>query len=166
MRIRDIRGVARTRPVGVDAGDGLWHVLQRMKSQHSGLALVHDRERTIGFYSEKIFDEEVATESDLSPESCIRGLMKTEMYFATPEDDVESAAAVMREHNIRNLPIVEGGGIASVLSREAVLQAIIAEKDALIQELYAYINGNCAMSSASVALLIGAHRASVHDLDR
>ncbi len=166
MRIRDIRGAASTQPVGVDASDGLWQVLQRMKCERSGLALVHDRDRTIGFYSEKIFDEEVATESDLSPDSCIRGLMKTEMYFATPEDDVESAAAVMRQHNIRNLPIVDDGGIASVLSREAVLQAIIAEKDALIQELYAYINGNCAMSSASVALLIGAHRASVRDLDR
>ena len=166
MRIKHIARAARTRPVGVEASDGLWHVLQRMKTQLSGIALVHDREHTVGFYSEKIFDEEVANECDLSPSSCIRDLMKTEMYFATPEDDVESAAAVMRDHNIRNLPIVEAGGIAGVLSREVVLQAIIADKDALIQELYAYINGNCGMYSASVALLIGAHRASVRDLNR
>lgn len=166
MRIKDIGRAGKTLPVAVDAGDGLWHVLQRMKSEHSGLALVHDRAQTIGFYSEQIFDEEVANEVALSPSCCIRDLMKTEMYFLTPDDDVESAAAIMREHGLSHLPVVDDRGIAGVLCREAVLHAIIAEKDALIQELYAYINGNCAMSSASVALLIGAKRASVRDLDR
>jgi IMP dehydrogenase len=54
---------------------------------------------------------------------------------------IEECMRLMTEHRTRHLPVVENGQVAGLVSIGDVVKAIIADREATIEELQQYIQG-------------------------
>ena len=50
--------------------------------------------------------------------------MARELYLIAPEDEAATAMKTMNELQIRRLPVMDGGGLVGILSREDLVRAI------------------------------------------
>lgn len=51
-------------------------------------------------------------------------VMARELYSIAPEDEAAVAMKTMNELQIRRLPVMDGGGLVGILSREDLVRAI------------------------------------------
>ena len=54
----------------------------------------------------------------------VRDIMTSPALVIGPDATVPAAHAVMREHRIRHLPVVEDGRLTGIIAREDVLKAL------------------------------------------
>jgi CBS domain-containing protein len=67
--------------------------------------------------------------------------MTQRMFTIHIEGSLEECMALMTEHNIRHLPVMESGRLVGMVSMRDVVQAIISKKDSTIEKLESYILG-------------------------
>ncbi len=66
--------------------------------------------------------------------------MTTEVYTAKTDQTVNDCMTVMTEKRIRHLPVVENGEVVGLISIGDLVQAIIADQQAEIEQLAQYIS--------------------------
>ena len=67
--------------------------------------------------------------------------MTTEVLYIAPDDTIENCMALMTEHRLRHLPVMEGGKLAGLISIGDVVKSIISDREFMIRELERYITG-------------------------
>jgi CBS domain-containing protein len=93
----------------------------------------------IGVVSERDIVRNIA-KSGASALTCTVGeVMTRQVVTAKPRDTVESAMSQMTDRRIRHLPVVEGARLIGVVSIGDLVKWRIAEADAEIQTIRAYI---------------------------
>jgi CBS domain-containing protein len=56
-------------------------------------------------------------------------VMNDEPVVVAPDDTVEVAATVMHDNQVSRVPVVDGGSLVGLLSRNDILRAVISEED-------------------------------------
>jgi CBS domain-containing protein len=67
--------------------------------------------------------------------------MRTGFVYVGPERTIEECMALMTEHKIRHLPVMENDNLAGLVSQGDLVRSIIADREFTIDQLTNYIAG-------------------------
>jgi CBS domain-containing protein len=113
MKLKDImsKDVATLR-----SDDSIERAAQLMKQYNCGAIPVCTQDKLIGIVTDRdIAVRSVASGKDVTEER-VGDVMTETVVFASPELDVNDAAQLMSERQIRRLPVVENGSLVGIVA--------------------------------------------------
>ena len=94
-----------------------------MKESDRGSLLIVDGKITVGIITERDLVIRVIAKN-LSHTTSVSEVMSSPLVTINANATLKKAARIMGEHNIRRLPVVEGGGVAGILVASDVLRQL------------------------------------------
>ncbi len=119
----------------------VFEALKLMAAKDVGALVVTDKDRVAGIISERDYARKVALMGRFSQDTPVRDIMTTEIYVVHPESTAEECMALMTDRRIRHLPVIDGAGLAGVISIGDVVKSIISQQKMTIEQLQNYIMG-------------------------
>ena len=114
-------GEAMTSQVDViDPNTAVGDAARRMRDDNVGALPVGENDRLIGMVTDRDIVVRGVAENRLDGTTSVRDLMSEHVYYCFEDDDLEQAAQIMAEHQVRRLP---------VLNRQKRLVGIVALAD-------------------------------------
>ncbi|MBP1753839.1 MAG: hypothetical protein H6Q59_237 [Firmicutes bacterium] len=113
MKVRDImtKEIASLR-----SDDTIEHAAQLMKQYNCGSLPVCTQDKLIGIVTDRdIAVRSVATGEDVTSRR-VGDIMTNDVVFANPETDVNDAARIMSDRQIRRLPVVENNSLIGIVA--------------------------------------------------
>ena len=112
---------AMTREVEIiHPNDAIGDAARRMRDGNVGALPVGENDRLIGMVTDRDIVVRGVAENRLGGNAAVRDVMSEHVYYCFEDDDVEQAAKIMAEHQVRRLP---------VLNRSKRLVGIVALAD-------------------------------------
>lgn len=109
----------------------------------SGALLVMDDKKLVGIFSERDLARFIAANRrSLNLQAKLSSIMSREIICVTPEYRLEECMALMSKRHIRHLPVLEEGIPIALLSMRHIMQALIEDKEFMIEELVKYVTGS------------------------
>ncbi len=112
-----------------------------MAQKNIGALLVVEGEQIVGIVTER----EVARNAVLlarSPKGTpLRDIMTTPVMVVPPQRTSEECMALMTEHRVRHLPVMDGARLVGLVSIGDLVKGIISEQKFIIEQLEHYIAG-------------------------
>lgn len=127
----EIRTINATQPV-LDA-------ITLMAQKNIGALLVTEQGRLTGIISERDYARKVILQGKSSRETPVSEIMSTRIISVSPDDTADTCMALMTQHNIRYLPVLNKDKIEGVLSIGDLVRATIADQQQTIEQLSGYI---------------------------
>jgi len=115
--------------------------IKMLADRSIGSLLVMDGDTLKGIVTERDYARKVLIKGRSSKSTQVREIMTTEVYTANTDQTVNDCMTVMTEKRIRHLPVVENGEVVGLISIGDLVQAIIADQQAEIEQLAQYISG-------------------------
>ena len=120
--------------------DTVYTAIERMDQKGVGALVVLHDDILIGIVSERDYARKVILKGRSSKEARVRDIMTTRVYYTFADEDVESCMAVMTDHRIRHLPVLQEQRVIGMISIGDVVKHIIAEQRSTIEHLEHYIS--------------------------
>ena len=114
--------------------------IKMLADRSIGSLLVMDGDSLRGIVTERDYARKVIIKGRSSKSTQVREIMTTEVYTAKIDQTVDDCMTVMTEKRIRHLPVVENGEVVGLISIGDLVQAIIADQQAEIEQLAQYIS--------------------------
>ncbi len=142
--------MATVRQVLSEKGNDVWSIspqdtildaLHLMAQKEVGALLVLDQGRLVGIFSERDFARRASQSETLNLTRKVADLMTTTVYYVTEKETIEDCMALMTQHRIRHLPVLEGKQLKGVISIGDVVKEMISDRDSMIRGLENYITG-------------------------
>lgn len=128
----DIYSVSSETPV--------YDTIELMADKGVGALLVIDAGELAGVVSERDYARKVILKGRSSRETLTREIMTAEVITARPDHTVDECLALMTEHKIRHLPVLDQGQLTGVLSIGDLVKSVIEDQRQQIQSLEQYIH--------------------------
>jgi CBS domain-containing protein len=125
----------------VSPEDTVLEAITRMAKLRIGALLVMDGERLAGIISERDYARKIILQGRRSAETRVAEIMTTEVATTTKEMTAQQCLAMMTEGYFRHLPVLEDGRVIGLVSIGDLVKAVIADQQAVIQELERYVTG-------------------------
>jgi CBS domain-containing protein len=113
---RHARDVMTPNPATVSERDTIREAARIMASEDTGVVPVVDGRKVIGIVTDRDIVVRVVAEERDARTSQIGDVLTPNLVTAAPTDSVERAAALMREHARRRIPVVEGDRTVGIVS--------------------------------------------------
>ncbi len=126
----------------VQFGESVQTALEKLDYYDSGVLLVMKMGRIIGIFSERDFAR-AAIDFDGRNilKSRVESIMGQNVIFVTDDYRLDECMAVMSSNKIRHLPVLQDGHPIALLSMRHIMEALIEDKEFLIDELTKYVMG-------------------------
>jgi CBS domain-containing protein len=95
----------------------------------------------IGLVSERDYARKVILRGRLSKDTPVAEIMSRHVFSVTSKETVPACMALMTDHRIRHLPVIENGQLAGIISIGDVVKIIIEDQRTTIEQLETYIHG-------------------------
>lgn len=125
----------------VSPEDTVLEAITRMAKLGIGALLVMDGERLAGIVSERDYARKIILQGRRSAETRVVEIMTADVATATLEMTAQQCLGMMTEGFFRHLPVVEGGRVVGLVSIGDLVKAVIADQQAVIDELERYVTG-------------------------
>jgi CBS domain-containing protein len=112
-----------------------------MAELHIGSVLVMDNGQLKGIATERDYARKVILLGRNSSETPISDIMSSPVMTVLPTDTVSHCMAVMNEHKIRHLPVLDNDQIIGLISIGDLVKAVIEQQQIEINQLQNYIAG-------------------------
>ncbi len=116
--------------------------IRKMAECRIGALLVMDADQVVGIVSERDYARKVVLAGRRSADTRVREIMSSDVITATADMTAREGLEVMTERLIRHLPVYDDGELVGVVSIGDLVKTVIAEQDALIEQLEAYVSGS------------------------
>lgn len=126
----------------VASTDTVLQAIKVMIEAHIGAVLVTEDGRIVGIYTERDYLYKGEIEGHSAKDTLIKDVMVSKMFTVTKETTAEQCIGLMRQHNIRHLPVVENEHLVGLVSMRDVMFAVIENKESEIRGLENYIMGS------------------------
>jgi CBS domain-containing protein len=126
--------------ISVTPSTTVFQALQRMAGHNIGALLVMNGERLVGIFSERDYARKVALRGLNSKDTPVGDLMTGKLVTVGSSWTAEQCMALMTEHHIRHLPVVEGEQVLGVVSIGDAVKAVVDEQHFVIGQLTNYIS--------------------------
>ena len=117
----------------------IYGALQLLADKGIGAVLVLEGEALVGIFSERDYARKVALQGKSSRTTPVREGMTDRVIYVRPDQSVDTCMALMTEHRIRHLPVLEGDRVIGVISIGDVVKSVISQQANTIHHLETYI---------------------------
>jgi CBS domain-containing protein len=118
----------------------VYQALELMAAKEIGALVVIEEGRLAGIMSERDYARKVILHGKSSQEIAVRDIMTTRLVTVRPGHSVEECMALMTDHRIRHLPVMEGERLIGVVSIGDLVKAVIEDQRETIKQLETYIH--------------------------
>ena len=119
----------------------VYDAIHLMAEKAVGALIVMDGSKLVGVISERDYARKIILEGRSSENTKISEIMSSEVITTGLDNRIEECMAIMTEHRIRHLPVLDGNEVLGVISLGDLVKYIIAEQQFVIEQMERYING-------------------------
>jgi CBS domain-containing protein len=119
--------------------DSVFAALQRLSDHNVGAMMVMDGGKLVGVFSERDYTRKIALAGRSSKDTQVADIMTAQVLTVSPKSRTRECMALMKEKNIRHLPVVDGEAVLGMISIRDLMNDIIAEHENTISQLESYI---------------------------
>ncbi len=120
--------------------DSVYEALEVLAEHDVGALLVMDGGKLVGVFSERDYTRKIALEGRSSRDTKVAEIMSTAIVAVSPRTRTRDCMALMKQHHIRHLPVVDGREVLGMISMRDIMQDIIADHELTIAQLENYIH--------------------------
>ena len=120
----------------------VYDAMKRMAEKNVGALLVLEGGNVAGIMSERDYARKVILQGRSSREMKVSEIMTSPVRCVPPQTKNEECMAIMTEHRLRHLPVMDGDELIGVVSIGDLVKDIISEQQFIIEQLEHYITGN------------------------
>lgn len=133
-----------------DKGTELWSVkpddividaVRQMAERGVGALMVMDDGELVGMFSERDYARKVILAGRSSRETRVSEIMTAPVVTIKPTALADEGLALMTQKRFRHLPVEEDGQIIGLISIGDLVNAVIGDQQALIEQLERYVTG-------------------------
>jgi len=128
------------RLLSISPDASVFEALQLMAAKDVGALVVLEGERLAGIFSERDYARKVVLVGKFSKETAVREIMTAKVLCVRPDQTVDQCMALMTEHRIRHLPVLDGSKVIGVISIGDVVKELLSEQQVIISQLESYIH--------------------------
>ena len=139
--IRDVLKNKGDNVISISADATVYKALELMASENVGALLVMDGEQVVGIISEREYARQVILKGRSSLKTAVEKIMVTKVLYIAPDTSVEEGLALMSDKRCRHLPVLEDKKLVGMVSIGDLVNANVAEKEFMIDQLEHYILG-------------------------
>jgi len=125
----------------IDAGATVYDAVCLMADKNVGALVVTERGKVVGIVSERDYARKIALMSRSSRDTLLRDIMSSPVMVVPPDRSAAECMALMTEHHIRHLPVMNGEQMLGLVSIGDLVKATIADQQFIIEQLEHYISG-------------------------
>jgi len=126
--------------IAVTPSTTVFEALRRMADSNVGAVLVMSDGRLVGIFSERDYARKVALRGLNSKYTLVGELMTGKVISVDQAWTADQCMALMTEHHIRHLPVVEAEQVLGVVSIGDAVKAVVDEQHFVIGQLTNYIS--------------------------
>jgi CBS domain-containing protein len=115
--------------------------VERMCQNRIGALLVEEHDEAIGIISERDIMTRLLLEKRDPARTSVAEIMTRHVLCIDPDQEPEQAMALMTEHRVRHLPVVEGRTVIGLLSIGDLVRWMSRNQDFEIRSLRDYVCG-------------------------
>jgi CBS domain-containing protein len=130
----------RSAVISVAPSTTVFEALQRMAEHNIGALLVMNGDRLAGIFSERDYARKVVLRGLTSKDTTVGDLMTGKVITVGPEWTADQCMALMTEHHIRHLPVLEADRVLGVISIGDAVKAVVDDQHFVIGQLTSYIS--------------------------
>ncbi|MEO8249564.1 MAG: CBS domain-containing protein [Burkholderiales bacterium] len=119
----------------------VFDAMKLMAEKNIGALLVMEADDVRGIMSERDYARKVILAGRSSKEMKVSEIMSAPVRCVPPETKNEECMAIMTEHRLRHLPVMDGDELIGVVSIGDLVKDIISEQQFLIEQLEQYVTG-------------------------
>lgn len=123
----------------VSPEDTVFSALKQMADKKIGALLVMDKGEVVGIMSERDYARKVVLLGKSSKDLSVKEIMSEKVLFVNIDRQVEECMALMIGKRVRHLPVYENRRLTGLISIGDVVNAVIDEKEFVINQLVHYI---------------------------
>lgn len=125
--------------IGPDAS--VFDAIRLMAEKGIGALAVMQEGRLVGMLSERDYARKVIIKGRSSRDTTVGDIMTAEVVTTTSDQTVNDCMNLVTDRRIRHLPVVEDDQVIGMISIGDLVQAIISDQQAEIEQLEQYISG-------------------------
>ncbi len=126
----------------VASTDTVLQAIKVMADAHIGAVLVTEDGKIVGIYTERDYLYKGEIDGRSAKDTRIKEVMISKMITVTMDTTTDQCIGLMRQYNIRHLPVVENDQLVGLVSMRDVMFAVIENKENEIRGLENYIMGS------------------------
>ena len=131
---------AKSGPViSVSKDATVFHALALLARYDIGALVVVDDDGMIGMFTERDYARKVILHGKSSRELLVADAMTRQVLTVTLHCSMDDCMAIMTDHRVRHLPVLDGSGVVGMISIGDVVKAMLDEQRFTIQQLEHYI---------------------------
>lgn len=109
-------------PVTISPKKTLRDAAKIMAKEHVGALLVKEDDKIIGILTEQDVVRKGVARSGNTALKKVKEIMETNLTTTTPDEDIFEALRIMRDYNIRHLPVMHQGNFVGLVTLKDILK--------------------------------------------